>query len=464
VFVTVSLGGAPAAHADDPTPPTVPGVPTFSQVTEFSVTLTWAPSVDNIGVSNYLIARTLPIGGSWNESTPGNVTTITIRNLTPNNLYTFAITAVDPGGNVSAPTAPASVRTLRYTAGSMCSVSYQQISGGSGSFFSQVAMTNLTPPTEFTINDQPCVVAGETRPPSPPGNLTASNVTPGSVSLTWTAATPGTNPIRFYEVLVNGFIYTCVGVNPLSCLVSGPSPGTFYAFSVSAVDTTGLVGAATTITLQTPSSTPPSAPANLTATGISSTSATLTWTPSTPGSAPLAGYVIYRIDPAGDVAIAVTPGATTTSTTVTGLAPSTIYQMRVRARDTLGVLSGPSPLVGFLTPAPQGDCAVTYTASDWGDGSGFTANVTITNTGTSTIAGWALRFSFAAGTGQRVGQGWNANWTQALGSAEVNATNLDWNATIPPGASVGIGFNGSFSGSNPKPDAFRLNGHPCNVS
>lgn len=527
--LTMSLGIGSAAYADDPTPPTVPGVPAFSQVTQFSVTLTWAPSVDNVGVANYLVRRALPNGlGAWNDSTPGNVTTITIQNLTPNNNYTFTILAVDAGGNTSAPTAPASVRTLMYTAGSMCSVSYQPLSGGAGSFFSQVAMTNLTPgpwqewtlaftltpeqridpawgftqngnrysmtfvwlftsgagplmpgatrsvsfsgtftgatnppPTQFTINDQPCVVVGETRPPGQPGNLSASNVLPGSVSLTWTAATPGTNPIQGYEVLVNGLRYTCVGVNPLACAVSGLTPGTLYSFSVRAVDTTGLVGAASTINVQTPQSTPPSPPGNLTVSGVTSTSATLTWTASTPGSAPLSGYVIYRIDPAGEVAIRVTPNATTTTTTFTDLTPGTTYQMRVRARDTFNVLSGPSRTVTFTTRAPQGDCAVSYSVTDWGNGSGFTGSVTVTNSGTSAVTGWSLRFTFPSG--QRVVQGWNATWAQATGSTEVTATNLDWNATIQPGASVNIGFSGSFSGSNPKPDAFTLNGRACSI-
>ena len=526
--LTASLGLAPAAYADDPTPPTVPGVPTFSQVTEFSVTLTWAPSVDNVGVANYTIRRALPFGGTWSESTPGNVTTITIRTLTPNNLYTFTVLAVDASGNSSAPTTPASVRTLRYTAGSMCSVDYQPISTGTGSFYSQIAMTNLTPgawqewtlsftltpsqridpawefqqngnrysitflwlitsgagplmpgatrsvaftgtftgmsnppPTEFTINDHPCVVVGEIRPPGPPGNLTAGNVTPGSVTLTWTAATPGTNPIRGYQLLLGGSPYPCVSLNPLSCLVSGLSPGTTYSLSVRAVDTIGVVGPTVTISVQTPLSIPPSPPSNLTVSGVTSTSATLSWTASTPGSAPINDYFVYQIGPTGETAIRITPSNVTT-TTLTGLTPGTVYQMRVRARDTLNVQSGPSATVTFTTIVPQGKCAVKYSVSDWGNGSGFGGNVTITNSGTSAITAWSLRFSFPAG--QRVVQGWNATWVQAAGSADVTATNLDWNATIQPGASVGIGFNGSYSGSNPRPEAFTLNGSPCTVS
>ncbi len=41
---------------------------------------------------------------------------------------------------------------------------------------------------------------------------------------------------------------------------------------------------------------------------------------------------------------------------------------------------------------------------------GFTAQVTIINTGTAAINGWTLRFDLAAG--QNVGGGWNGQWQQ----------------------------------------------------
>lgn len=431
IAVAMSLVSTPAAHAAaDTTAPTTPGAPSFTQVTPYAVTLSWAPSTDDVGVGNYLVRRALPTGGFWTDSTAGT-TTITIQDLTPNNLYTFSIVATDAAGNTSAASPPAQVRTLRYTAGTMCSVAYRPIGSGSGSFQSQVDMTNLTPgvwqewtlaftlapgqqvrpewgfqqngtrwsqtfvwlwssgsgplqpggtrsvtftgsytggnppPTEFAINDHPCTVTGVPTAPGQPGNLTASNVTAGGAALAWTAAIPGTNPISGYEVLVDGYRYTCVGVNPLGCLVSGLAPAGSHAYSVRAVDTTGLVGPAATIVVQTP-------------------------------------------------------------------AP------------------------------PPGTCAVAYRISDWGNGSGFTASLTITNTSTSVLSGWTLRFSFAAG--QRVVQGWNADWRQPPGSPDVTATSLTWNAAIPVGASLTIGFNGSHSGANPRPAAFTLNGAVCSVS
>jgi len=65
-------------------------------------------------------------------------------------------------------------------------------------------------------------------------------------------------------------------------------------------------------------------------------------------------------------------------------------------------------------------------------------------------------------TGQATGPGWSATWTQT--GQNVIAKNLDYNGTLAPGASVQIGFNGTWTSSNPEPTAFTLNGSPCTVS
>jgi cellulase/cellobiase CelA1 len=86
--------------------------------------------------------------------------------------------------------------------------------------------------------------------------------------------------------------------------------------------------------------------------------------------------------------------------------------------------------------------------------------VSITNTGTAAINGWTLRFTFPGN--QQVSQGWSATWTQS--AAAVTATNLSFNGALAPGASTGIGFNATFSGTNTKPTAFTLNGAACTTS
>jgi Cellulose binding domain len=115
------------------------------------------------------------------------------------------------------------------------------------------------------------------------------------------------------------------------------------------------------------------------------------------------------------------------------------------------------------TPAGPvgGNCRVTYEKNDWGGG--FTAAITITNTGTTAVNGWTLGFSFPGN--QRVTQpGWGATFTQASGSANVSATNASYNGTIAPNGSVGIGFNGTFSGANTAVSGFTLNNTACSTS
>jgi hypothetical protein len=109
------------------------------------------------------------------------------------------------------------------------------------------------------------------------------------------------------------------------------------------------------------------------------------------------------------------------------------------------------------TPSPTGSaCKIAYTVpSQWSGG--FTANIVITNTQSTTINGWTLRFTFASG--QQITQGWNAAWSQS--GANVTAQNLSYNNTIATNSSVSMGFNGSWTGSNPNPTGFTLNGSSC---
>lgn len=100
-------------------------------------------------------------------------------------------------------------------------------------------------------------------------------------------------------------------------------------------------------------------------------------------------------------------------------------------------------------------CAVTYTTNSWQGG--FTANVTVKNLG-DPVSNWTLGFSFPDG-GQRLVQGWSATWQQS--GAAVTARSLDYNGALGTGASTTVGFNGSWTGSNPNPTAFTLNGTVC---
>ncbi|MGA4726330.1 GH12 family glycosyl hydrolase domain-containing protein [Micromonospora taraxaci] len=109
------------------------------------------------------------------------------------------------------------------------------------------------------------------------------------------------------------------------------------------------------------------------------------------------------------------------------------------------------------TPPPSGgaSCAVKYTANSWGNG--FTADVQVTNTGSSAINGWTLNYSLPSG--QTVTNAWNATVSQS-GSA-VTARNVGHNGSIAPGGTASFGYQGTLNGSYSSPSSFSLNGATC---
>ncbi|GAA3339083.1 hypothetical protein GCM10020358_21530 [Amorphoplanes nipponensis] len=108
--------------------------------------------------------------------------------------------------------------------------------------------------------------------------------------------------------------------------------------------------------------------------------------------------------------------------------------------------------------AAAAGCRVSYTVSSQWQG-GFGATVAVTNLG-DPLTGWTLRWSF--GAGQTVTQAWNATVTQS--GAAVSAVNASYNAALATGGSASFGFNGSWTGANPVPTAFTLNGVACTGS
>jgi len=91
-------------------------------------------------------------------------------------------------------------------------------------------------------------------------------------------------------------------------------------------------------------------------------------------------------------------------------------------------------------------CTATYSNSnDWG--SGFTANVTVTNSGTAATSTWKVTWTW--GGNQTITNSWNANVTQS--GTGVTGTNMPYNNVIAPGGNTQFGFQASYSGSNAAP-------------
>ncbi|MCP2322756.1 mannan endo-1,4-beta-mannosidase [Hamadaea flava] len=202
----------------------------------------------------------------------------------------------------------------------------------------------------------------------------------------------------------------------------------------------------------------PTTPGTPTASGVTATGATLSWTASTDNIS----VTSYDVLNASNTVVA---SSLTNSVTLTGLTPSTQYALRVRARDAAGNQSAVSSAVTFTTTtAPTGTCKVVYTASPWTEGSGtggFTANIAVTNTGASAISGWTLKFTLPSGQ-TLTAPGWSATYT--VSGQAVTATNLSYNGNLAAGGSTGIGFNGRWSGTYSSPTSFTLNNNPCTTS
>lgn len=116
-----------------------------------------------------------------------------------------------------------------------------------------------------------------------------------------------------------------------------------------------------------------------------------------------------------------------------------------------------STLATGVTPAQAAavQCSVDYKTNDWG--SGFTAELTLTNRGTEAISGWVLTYDYAGN--QQLSSGWSGTWSQS--GRSVTARNASWNGTIAAGAAVTTGAQFTYSGTNAAPTSFAINGTAC---
>jgi len=158
---------------------------TESNLTSTSVTLSWTPALDNVGVTGYKISY-----NGIEMSVAGNVYNIT--GLTPGTYYNFQISARDANNNWSSPPLYYSVVTL--TASS---------------------------------------------PQWPQGtSLAYTNLTSTSLTLNWPTAISGVGIYR-YKILKNGEILDTTNSSTVSYSVYGLTPGCNYNFAVRAEDNMG---------------------------------------------------------------------------------------------------------------------------------------------------------------------------------------------------------------------------------
>ena len=136
-----------------------------------------------------------------------------------------------------------------------------------------------------------------------------------------------------------------------------------------------------------------SAPGSPSASDVTATQATISWTPASGGT--VDKYEVYRQNGTDSELLGT---STSGSFTVNNLVPGTAYTLNVLARDQAGLpVAAVHPgHVHHQHPAPSNStCQVSYAVTQ-GWGNGFVANISITNTGPDPIDGWTLAFSFPA--------------------------------------------------------------------
>jgi YD repeat-containing protein len=193
-------------------------------------------------------------------------------------------------------------------------------------------------------NRRALTIGVDTTAPTVPTGLSGSAASPTLINLNWTASTDtGGSGVSVYRVFRSGSqIGTTAATSYADTTVVGSNT---YGYSVAAQDVAGNVSAQSgTVNVSTPDGTPPSVPANLSASAPSSTQVNLSWTASTDtGGSGLAGYRVYR----GGSLVG---SPTTNSWSDTSVVGSTSYSYSVAAIDNAGNLSGQSSAANVTTP------------------------------------------------------------------------------------------------------------------
>jgi len=191
----------------------------------------------------------------------------------------------------------------------------------------------------------------DTQNPTAATNLTVIGTTSNTVSLSWTAGTDNV-AVTSYDIYMNGVFKT--SVSGVTTTISGLTASTTYSFYVIAKDAAVNSSPASitvngTTTIATPDTQNPTAPTNLTISGSSSSTVSLSWTASTDNIG-VTNYDVY-------VNSAFKSTVAGTTAIVNGLAPATTYAFYVIAKDAAANPSPQSNAVNGTTTVVSSSCA-----------------------------------------------------------------------------------------------------------
>jgi fibronectin type 3 domain-containing protein len=350
---------AAQANVVDQSKPSAPGSVVASSSGPGAVTVTWAASTDDVGVTGYSVFRGAAPGFTADASSrvAQDLTTLTYSDSDrPAGTSYYKVVARDAAGNASNASDPAAVTVPDYIA------------------------------------------------PSSPSGLTAT-VTGASVALGWTASTDdvGVTGYSVYRDSSPGFTpddatNRIADVTDVSYTDSSRPAGTFY-YKVRARDGAGNVSAAPAAAEAiVADSTAPTAPGNVQASSSGPGTVAVTWTAST-DNVGVVGYSVYRGSTAGfdaDASHRVAQDLTVLSYTDTNVARGDHFY-KVVAKDAANNVSNASDPAAVTVP----DTSAPSTPS------GLTATVT----GDSVALGWSASTDDAGVTGYSVFRGTTSGFT-----------------------------------------------------
>ena len=306
-----------AARTVDQRSPTAPDGLAVVRSSTTSVSLTWRPSRDNVGLAGYgVYSRGKRVG---KPAMPG----FTVGRLACGRSYRFAVDAIDTAQNHSA-------RRLIRAKTSTCST-------GTASAPSPPPSNpapSPPPPSPPPPSSSPAPSPGDTQAPATPPNLHTTDTTRTEITIAWSAATDNRG-VTVYRLYRNGTFVATTGAR--SATFGALECETSYTLGVAASDAAGNLSQQATLTARTqdcasggppPDTSPPTIPLLLVATATTRTTASLSWTDST-DNVGISGYDVF----ANGSRVGTAAGP---SYTVVGLSCATGYTFQVSAFDAAG--------------------------------------------------------------------------------------------------------------------------------
>jgi len=352
---SVDAAGNAAVSSDktfttpDSTAPNFPSNSVLSIVATSMTTVqvSWPAATDNVAVTGYTVTRA-PQNDPEAVVTVASVNAAT-RNFTdsglnPGESYVYTILARDAANNLSLP-----------------------LSGG-------VALP-----------------APDTQAPSAPANLQSSTTTT-SIAISWDASVDNTG-VTGYQIWRDGVLHVTVNGTTLSFTDSGLAPEESHTYMVRALDAAGNSSdnSADLVAATTPDLQAPSMPGNLNFSGITTSSLSVSWSPSTDNIA-VTSYEVWRTDASGNPVQVATVSPATTNFTDSGLQSGTTYYYFIRALDAHGNYTD-SQTLSVVTAVPDTTPPIVLLASP-----GSTVAGTIVLSATASDASGVSNVQFYDGT------------------------------------------------------------------